>query len=71
MTAAATAVKSGSQGDPNQIAATGNGASASADKTRSWSVLCSARANGCTVPAFAAAEIIDRLFEVTFREIGP
>jgi len=42
ITAPASAVSNGSQGDPNQIAAIGNGASAIADSTRGRSELCSA-----------------------------
>src|ERR1700730_10840572 len=71
ITAAAIAVNSGSQGQPNQIAAIGNGASVTADNTRSCSEPRSVRTNGCTVPAFPAAEFIDCLLQVALREIGP
>src|SRR3974377_443625 len=71
ITAPASAVSKGSQGDPNQIAAIGNGASATADRTRGRSEPYSVRANRRTVPTLPAAEFVDRLFQVALGEIGP
>ena len=71
MTAPASAVSNGSQGEPNQIAAIGNGARVIADSTRGRSEPCSARANRRTVSAFAAAEFVDRSLQVVLGEVGP
>src|SRR5262249_12823939 len=85
ITAAAAPVNSGSQGHPNQMAATGNGPSTTADTARSASGLLagqppaslrrripdSARTNGGPIAALAAAELFDRLLQVGFRKIWP
>src|SRR5438132_590538 len=68
---AASAVTIGSQGEPNQAAATAIGASTSADRIRSASRLGSARAKRGTVTAFAAAIVGDRLLEIGAPEIRP
>src|SRR5262249_40631516 len=71
ITAPASAVSKGNQGGPNQIAAIGNGASASADSTRGRRELKSTRANRRTVPAFPIAEFIDCLLQIALGEIRP
>src|SRR6516164_9807348 len=71
ITAPASAVSNGSQGDPNQIAAIGNGASVIADSTRGHSEPYSARANRRSIAAFPAVEFIDRPLQVALGKIGP
>src|SRR6266404_4672947 len=71
ITAAASPVSSGNQGDPNQIAAIGSGPSTIADRIRNGRRSSSARANRGSVPSFSATIVIDRLFEIIPGEVGP
>src|SRR5579872_2300394 len=71
ITIAAATVRAVRNGPPNQIAAIGSGANASADSIRSRREPASAGANRCSVAPLTPAIIGDRLFEVGAAEIGP